>query len=108
MSGMVKNISKQHEKNYNSLSSTNKEKILIVPFEEIVVNPTPYLEKICSFLNTKVSDYTSIVLKNENIPRDNKNKRHETLDKIKKIASKKYYDLLISMHESYSNGTLFL
>lgn len=105
---MVYNISKQHEKSYKSLSNTNKEKILIVSFEEIVVNPRTYLEKICSFLNTKVSDYTSIVLKNENIPRENKNNRQETLDKIKKMASKKYYDLLISMNESYSNGTLLL
>ena len=65
------------------MSSTNKEKILIVPFGEIVVKPT-LSRKICSFLNTKVSDYIN-VLKNENIPRDNKNKRHETLDKIKKL-----------------------
>ena len=106
---MVYHISKQHIKSYNSLSKKHQNQILILPFENFVTDPNKHLEKICSFLNTKESSFTQINLKNENIPRDKKNNdTKEKLIKIKKLASKESFELLLLMNESYDNENILL
>jgi hypothetical protein len=54
---------------YQSLDDHTKNYVLRVPFEGFVIHPLPYLEKIEKMLNTKCSEYTIPILKDQNIPR---------------------------------------
>ena len=74
----------------------------------MVTKPNPYIKKICSFLNTKETLFTSTMLKRENVPRNIRyNLVKDKLQDIQKLASTNSYDLLIKMAEDYETiGTL--
>ena len=44
--------------------------ILTVPFEQFVLNPTPWMEKIAKAIGTEITDTTRKVMKEQNVPRD--------------------------------------
>jgi len=48
----------------------NKSNIITVPFEQFVLNPNPWVEKIAKALGTEVTDATIKVMKEQNVPRD--------------------------------------
>ena len=79
--------------NYNKYK--NNRNCLFLENEDFSVNTNKNISKICKFLNTKKTKFTSKVMKRENCPReiDPKNYR-EKLKKIKFLSSKKSFQKL--------------
>ena len=99
---MIKCIRDNYAKQLSSLSSKEREGILFFTFDEIVTNTEPVLTKICKFLNTDKTPYTSFVLKREKCPRIlSKDDRKDKLDKIKELATDQALLSLMAMVEEY-------
>lgn len=99
---MIKGIRTNYVKALSSLSEKECERVLFLTFDETVTNTDSIVTKICSFLHTDRTPYTSVVLERENCPRilsedDRKNK----IDKIKELASDRAFCSLMSMVEDY-------
>ncbi len=105
---MIHNILLNHKRTFNSLSKKIRKQILVIPFEKMVTKPKPFLKKICSFLNTKETLYTPIVLEKENVPRDPQDEsRKDKLNEIKKLASHDSFNLLMKMAKNYETSDNF-
>jgi len=99
---MVFHLEKHHKKSKESLTKKQLKNLFIVNFEEMVTNPEPILSKICLFLKTNVSLNTQNIMERERVPRiPNKKDYKNKLIKIKKLASKKSFDLLMRMIDNY-------
>lgn len=99
---MINKAQDMHDKAYSSLSNTDRAKVMVVTFEEMVTDPKPILSKICSFLGTEETSYTSGVLIKERCPRTlPKEERQNKRDEIKKHASAEAYSILMKMVEEY-------
>ena len=84
---------KKEYSNYNKYK--NNRNCLFLENEDFSVNTNKNISKICKFLNTKKTKFTSKVMKRENCPReiDPKNYR-EKLKKIKFLSSNKSFQKL--------------
>ena len=51
------------------LADKYKANIVTIPFEQFVLNPSPFMEKITSTLKTKASILAYKVMKKQNVPR---------------------------------------
>ena len=102
---MINKIKTMCDKALCSLSEKDSKKIMIVTFEEMVTKPKLILSRICSFLNTSKTLYTSVVLKRERCPRIlSDRERKKKLEVIKSIASDSAIKLLTSMIHQYENN----
>ena len=54
----------------DNMTPRERDGVVIVPFEQFVVNPWPYLEKITSLVGTKINNTTLKEMKRQNVPRD--------------------------------------
>lgn len=52
-----------------SLSSRQSSRVMEIPFERFVMDPWPYIDSMCSMLNTNRTARTEEVLRDQNIPR---------------------------------------
>lgn len=52
------------------LDDEQRKQILFVPFEKFVLEPYPYLEKLCDLLDTETTLYTRKALRKQNVPRE--------------------------------------
>lgn len=101
---LISRLIKGHEEVYESLSPKYKKQVMIVPFEELVTDPKPYLEKICDFLDTEETLYTPIKLQQERCPRTlNESDRLKKRDEIKKLSSEDAFNLLEHMSKKYES-----
>ena len=83
-----------------------KKNILTVNFENFVQSPNEELNKICRFLNTKITIETKYFLKNANIPRKVEDyKTTKKANEIKGKVSKSLFQKLILFEENYNNKT---
>lgn len=99
---MIKGIRTNYAKALSSLSEKEHERIIFLTFDETVANTESVLNKVCSFLNTDRTPYTSIVLERENCPRIlSEDARKNKLDKIKEIATNQAFCSLMSMVYDY-------
>ncbi len=53
---------------YERLTKAQQEQVVLIPFENFVVNPWPYLEKIETRLDTKRTRWTVDALKRQRVP----------------------------------------
>ena len=101
---MIDTINKQYHKALKSLSDKEYDNLLFLSFDETVVDTNVTIDKICQFLNTSKTNYTSHVLERERCPRIlQNNTRDNKFDKIKELSSKKGFNLFKSMHNYYYN-----
>jgi hypothetical protein len=99
---MIKAIRDNYAKALNLLSNEEREGVLFLTFDEIVTNTDHVLNKICAFLNTDRTSYTSFVLKREKCPRVlSEDARKNKLDKIKELATDEAFHSLVSMVDDY-------
>ena len=57
------------EKFKNQLSDYYKKNLMLIPFEQFVLNPYNFIEKINSLLETSSSKFTNKILKKQKVPR---------------------------------------
>ena len=99
---MINTINKNYSKTLNSLSKKERRNVLFLTHDETVVKTETTLKKICSFLKTNETKYTSVILEQEQCPRVlKKSVRNKKLDKIKELASDECFSLLNSMVKDY-------
>jgi hypothetical protein len=60
---------KEMDKFVSKLSQKQKKQILYVPFEKFVLDPYPYVDKMCDILDTEKTAKTKSVLKQQKCPR---------------------------------------
>lgn len=99
---MINGIRAGYAKALSSLSEKEHKKVLFLTYDETVTNTDSILTKICSFLNTDRTPYTSVVLEREKCPRLlSEDARKNNLDKIKEIATDQAFCVLMSMVNDY-------
>tara|TARA_Y100000590_G_scaffold466850_1_gene643588 strand:- start:6241 stop:7206 length:966 start_codon:yes stop_codon:yes gene_type:complete len=103
------------EKIYNNkkinLNKYEKEfgsKVIRVPFENLIINPSKYLKKISKHLNVKIDKVSLNVMKKNKVPRmfDLKNHNNEGINFMKKKVNKNYFKRLIKINEFYEKKIL--
>lgn len=52
-----------------NLSATEREQVLVIPFEQFVLNPEPFMRKVEQLLEAKVTTATRRMMKKQNVPR---------------------------------------
>jgi len=57
------------EKTKSELTKEQSERLITIPFEEFVLNPFPYVEKISSSLESEITKKTKREMKKQNVPR---------------------------------------
>lgn len=101
---MILRIQEMNDKSLDSLSEGNRKKIMIISFEKMATNPKPILSKICSFLDTKETLYTKVVLERERCPRTiSTEERKMKRDRIRELASNKAFKLLMEIGKKYGS-----
>ena len=93
----VVSIQEKIDLTMSTLEKRYRERVLEIPFKELVINSDKWVNKINSFLGTKKTALTEEVLTRENCPRDIKEfemQRQENILLIKKNASKELWGLV--------------
>ena len=104
---MIRGIKTNYAAALSSLTEKERERILVLTFDETVTNTESVLTQICSFLNTDRTPYTSVVLEREKCPRIlSEGDRNNKLDKIKELASDEAFDLFMSMIQEYDGSRI--
>jgi len=99
---MYDNIVNQHLNAVHLISTKNKEKILNIYFDDMAMNPSQNIEKVCDFLQTSVTFNTPISKEQERVPRAlNHLERDEKFSNIKKMISSKYVDIICAQTKNY-------
>lgn len=99
---MIKCIRDNYAIALSSLPGKERENILFLSFDEIVTTTEPALTKICKFLDTDRTPYTSFVLEREKCPRiHDKDARANKLQKIRELATEEALSSLDSMVEEH-------
>lgn len=102
---MVECIRTHYAKAFKALSEKERERVLFVTFDESVINTASVVTKICSFLDTDRTPYTSVVLERENCPRVlSGDDRKRKCDKIKEFAGDDAFRVLTAMVNEYEKG----
>ena len=87
---------------YSSLSPKKKKLVFLVPFEDFVQRPTPYLQPLADFLGSKITKHTSGTLKRQNCPRPYSIKAREQKQKhIESQPSSEEQEILKRLIEEY-------
>jgi len=99
---MIRNIREYYSIALMSLSAKQRKNILLLGFDEIVVDTEQSVNRICSFLDTETTPYTAEVLRREKCPRvlDRVNRQNK-LGKIQEIASEQGLKILLEMIKDY-------
>jgi len=98
-------IYKKMRESYNKLPKEHRKRLLVIPFEKLVVDPDREIRNICRFLDTTPTTITPRILSEERCPRAKEiviKEREEAIEKIRKIASKKMFSLMMELSEEYS------
>lgn len=94
-------------KMYESLNHQEKDKIIIVFFDEYKSNPEGYIDRICHILNTKKSDKFQYIMEKLSLPRKDKDKDVTTLKNFsnayKEEISEEFYNLMKNLESEYLN-----
>ena len=101
----IKSIIDLTTKTISSLSEEEKKKILIVRYEDLMLNPEIEMEKISSFLEKPINHQVTNITLNEGLPNQNiLNKTRDNAASIYEMASKKYRLDLENMEFNYLNS----
>lgn len=65
----IDRLARQGEEVYHSLTPSQKQQVLIVPFERFVLDPWPFLRQIEALIETRVTARTRRELKRQRVPR---------------------------------------
>ncbi|EKD91652.1 MAG: hypothetical protein ACD_29C00462G0004 [uncultured bacterium] len=65
----IYHLTKRTELAKKMLKEKYNAKIITIPFEHFVLNPDPWLKKVCNLLQTEPTENTSTVMFQQNIPR---------------------------------------
>ncbi len=98
----IKRLNDMYEASYKSLPTKYKKKILFVLYEDILSSPKDIIKKLEKFLDKKSLPEMKLILKREKLPATEKLElRGKKLEEIKKIASKKYFNILLKLENKY-------
>ena len=85
-----------------ALTENEKKQILVIRFEDFILNTYDHVKKIADFLETEETKATKEAIKYQGCPRiQNMDKKIKKFENIKKEASTKYLHLLDEMIEDY-------
>ena len=91
-----------NRKAYEVLSKDEKKQIIIIRFEDFVLNTFERVDDLASFLNTSTTKYTKSAIKKQDCPRNlAPEKRLKNFEFIKKEASQESLILVDEMIEDY-------
>ena len=83
-------------------SISQKKKVLVVRYEDLMLKPGVIVNKAASFLGKAVSPDIKKVLKREHLPNLSYfDKKEEKIMEIKRLSSPKYFKLLMSIQNKY-------
>ncbi|MDC3234538.1 hypothetical protein OBB02_00665 [Candidatus Puniceispirillum sp.] len=87
---------------YETLNFSDKKQILVLRFEDFVVDTYSCIDRLADFLHTKKTKTTKAAIQKQGCPRQqSQEKRQGRLEIIKREASSPYLELLDEMIEDY-------
>ena len=100
---MIKGIWDQNWSTYRSLSDSERGQVFIVPLEDFVERPTPYLEPLTQFVGSSTTRHTSSALKRQRCPREYKVDLQKLGDSIDTQVSEEERALIDGLVEEYES-----
>lgn len=93
---------KKSQERYSSLPASIKGKILVISFEDLMLNPNNHVKEISTFLDKKPAAGMKQILKREGLPL--KAQKIETIKKVQElraISTKEYLEELLKLPSNY-------
>jgi len=101
----IKNLSDMYKTAYRSLPQKYQKKILFVSYEDVLSNTKRIVKILGDFLDKKPLPEMKLILKREKLPAIKKPElRAQKLEEIKKMVSKKYFNVLIKLEKEYEKS----
>jgi len=102
----LKNLSLIVQKNYQSLTVTQRKKILVINYENLVENTDNVIERIGEFLNSVPLKHMPLILRREKCPVEiSSTGREKKIDQIRKKASKKMFKIMMHLAKEYEKNS---
>jgi len=102
--GMISRLWDESRSVYQGLPADQKDQVLIIPFEDFVQRPKPYLGPIGDFLGSKPTRHTSSALRRQNCPRtDPGESRQLKSQRIENEAAPEDRKTMERLAEEYEN-----
>ncbi len=99
---MIYSLNFNNRVSYKALSKDEKKQILVIRFEDFVINTSDYIDKLACFLGTKTTKNTKKTIKKQGCPRtQGQDKIIRRLKNIEMEASEPYLLLLEEMIKDY-------
>lgn len=90
---------------YKKLSPSQKNDILLLKYEDLIIHPLEQIEKIGNFLNLKTIPHMKKVMEDARVPRVvSSDERIKKLEHIRENVNKELYEELIHMASSYEEN----
>lgn len=100
---IVKRITDEVNKSYNSFSDSLKSQIAFVEFDKFVTEPLKYLEQLSEFINAKMTKQTYNILNKTRVPRvldlDLRKSKYKAIKDIANTECINIFDKLIEQYE---------
>ena len=101
----IKKLFDMYEVSYRCLPHKYKKRIMFVSCEDVLSNPVSVIDRLGNFLGKKALPEMKSILKREKLPVIKKLElRSQNLEEIKKLASKKYLNVLIKLKREYEKS----
>ena len=105
---LIKSIYDCINNELNCLSKIEKEKILIIQYESLIINTDSTIKKISSFLGTDASEGMNETLVKERCPNLDILEKHDMKESIIfGQATDEYIEILKNMQKNYNLGIYF-
>lgn len=99
---IMESLFEMNQAAYSKLSLKDKQKIVFIRHEDILVDPKTVISKMSKFLKRKILPEMNKILKKEKLPNSDYAKgKDKKMEEIKKAAFKKYFERLLVLEEKY-------
>jgi hypothetical protein len=99
---IVESMYRLNVQGYNDIKTDDKKRVFFLEFEDFVVNPYPYIDRMEAFIGEKFGKAKSRILKRERAPRViNPEERKNRINEIRQKIGKSYDELFMKLIEDY-------
>lgn len=95
---------KMYQSSYKKLSPKNKKRVLLIYYEDILLNPELAVKTIANFLRKGILPEMKQIIKKEKLPnKEYFNEKDRKIKEIESLSSKKYFKEVLFIEREYFN-----
>lgn len=100
----ITTLFKMYSMSYNKLSLMKKKRIMFIRYEDILSHPQSVIKITSNFLQREILPEINHIIRREKLPNIKYfSLKEQKIGEIKKLATKKYFEKLLSLEKKYFN-----